>query len=106
MGVAFDVVHHEHHPVFGREIFNRTREFFLQVRLRHSLALSQRTSFVQLEFPLTEPLDLAQPVVDHRCRYRSEPGTECSFTAELIDPVECADERILRELLSEFVITG
>jgi len=61
---------------------------------------------LDVRFPLPKPLHFAQPIQDDRRRDGVQPGRECGFAPKRVEPVERADERLLREVLRECIISG
>src|SRR5574341_1830984 len=99
-------MHHEHRPVFERQVVHRMCQFLLEIGIGSVTRRPDRHRVIQLCFPLPKPLHLAQPIQDHRGRDRVEPGPKGGFSPEPLDSLEGPDERFLREVLGEVVVAG
>ncbi len=105
MRVAFGVVHEEDDAVHLGQRVDRAFQAILQVGLDPAPVVRAHVErLLEVGFTGVDPLDPAQPVQRHRDGDRVEPGGQRGVAAEATQPVERADERLLRELPGQVVV--
>jgi hypothetical protein len=99
VGEPLHVVHQEHGPVPVRQLVYGPVQPSLQIGVAPGRQASDLSRVIQPHFALSEALYSPEPVQGDRDGDGTDPGGQRRLAAELLQPVERPDERLLHPVL-------